>query len=82
MSEEETSDGPATRFVDSVTPRYVGRPDSEMHAIGLLLGAIIFVLLIPILPFLLVLWAVNRLVNARKGTDLDPNFTEERERPT
>ncbi|WP_255198311.1 DUF7535 family protein [Halorarius litoreus] len=83
MSSEDESAGPAARLVDTVTPGYVGRPDSEMHAIGLLLGGIMLVVLIPLLPFIAVLWAVNRLANARRGTDLDPNFTrQDRTRPS
>lgn len=80
MTDETDDPGPAVRTFDAVTPSYVGRPDSEMHAIGLLLFALLVILLIPLLPFLAAFWAVNKLARARQGTDLDPNFQSERER--
>jgi hypothetical protein len=82
MSAEDETTGPAARLADTVTPAYFGRPDSEMHAIGLLIAGLMLVLLIPLLPFVAVLWAVNRLANARQGTDLDPNFNREETRPS
>lgn len=74
MADETDNSGLATRTFDTVTPSYVGRPDTEMHAIGLLLFAILAILLIPLLPFLAAYWAIGRLAKARRGTDLDPNF--------
>jgi hypothetical protein len=71
MSSEPSSDGPVARFVDTVTPAYVGRPNSEMHAIGLLLFGLLFVLLLPLLPLLAVLWIADQLATGR-GPDVEP----------
>lgn len=65
MSTEQPSDGPVARFVDTVTPAYVGRPNSEMHAIGLLLAGLLLVALFPLLPFVALVWVIARLSGGR-----------------
>ncbi|MFB6107199.1 MAG: hypothetical protein ABEJ70_09525 [Halobacteriaceae archaeon] len=55
------------RVVRTVTPPYRSRPDEEMNAIGLayLLG--LLVLLVPLLPFLVIVWAISKVVDAVAG---------------
>lgn len=65
MSTERTSDGPVARFVDTVTPGYVGRPNSEMHAIGLLIAGVLLLALFPLLPFVALVWVIARLFGGR-----------------
>lgn len=45
----------------TVTPEYFGRPDREMDAIGwgIFLGMVI--LLIPLLPFMIIVWVIAQL---------------------
>lgn len=49
--------------IPTVTPEYFGRPDREMDVIGWMIFLGLIVLLIPLLPFLLVVWAIDRLTN-------------------
>jgi uncharacterized membrane protein len=37
--------------------------DNEMHAIGMLYAAILAILMVPLLPFVAVVWLVLRLVD-------------------
>lgn len=55
---EENETGPPT-----VTREYFGRPDREMDVIGWVIFLGLIVLLIPLLPFLIVVWVINRLAN-------------------
>ncbi len=71
---DETDEEPGglRRAYRTVTPGYLPRPDAEMDAIGwgLLLGIVL--LLVPLLPFLVVVWLLSRLielVGARGGED-------------
>lgn len=57
MEDEERSDG----VIDTVTPSYLGRPDAEMDVIGWAIFFGLLVLVIPLLPFIVVLWVVDRL---------------------
>ena len=68
MSRSET-DEPSIpgRMIDTVTPPYRGRPDAEMSTIGwaLFLGTVI--LLVPLLPFLVVVWLIGELLDRVVG---------------
>ncbi|WP_254536724.1 DUF7535 family protein [Halomarina litorea] len=59
----------ARKALRTVTPEYFGREDREMDAIGwgLFLGLV--VLLVPLLPFIVIVWAVSKVAEwvARRG---------------
>jgi len=52
---------PVKKVMRTVTPPYRGRPDSEMTLIGIayLLGLV--VILLPLLPFLALVWLFSKL---------------------
>jgi hypothetical protein len=62
MSESEEADSTVLEVVRTVTPPYGDRPNVEMNTIGwgLFLGLVI--LLIPLLPFVVIIWAISRLL--------------------
>ncbi|RRJ28330.1 DUF7535 family protein [Halocatena pleomorpha] len=57
-TDEESETGAPT-----VTPEYFGRPDREMDVIGWVIFLGLVVLLIPLSPFLILIWVVGRLTN-------------------
>ncbi|WP_313691930.1 DUF7535 family protein [Halorarum halobium] len=71
MSQSTEPEDPSLvwRAYDTVTPGYRGRPDVEMNAVGwgLFLGLVI--LLVPLLPFLVVVWLVGKLLDAVVPTE-------------
>jgi hypothetical protein len=68
-TDERVVPEPVKEAVRTVTPSYRGRPDAEMTAIGIayLLGMV--VVLIPLLPFILIVWIVAKITGylARKA---------------
>ncbi|MFC6726879.1 hypothetical protein ACFQE1_21380 [Halobium palmae] len=54
--------GLVTKAYRTVTPGYRSREDTEMHAVGLAYFLVLAVLLVPLLPFVLIIWAVTRLI--------------------
>lgn len=56
-TDEESTDSP------TVTPEYFGRPDLEMDVIGWVIFLGLIVLLIPLSPFLILIWVIGRLMN-------------------
>ncbi|MFC4358040.1 hypothetical protein ACFO0N_08785 [Halobium salinum] len=62
-SSESQDPGLLTRAYRTVTPGYRSRPDTEMHAVGLAYVAILLILLVPLLPFVLIIWAVTKLLS-------------------
>ena len=63
MSESTASEPrPAKRVLRTVTPPYRGRRDSEMNSIGWGLFLVIVVLLFPLLPYLLIGYAIAKLL--------------------
>ena len=56
--------GLVTRVYRTVTPAPRGHEDGEMNAIGwgILLG--LLVLLVPLLPFVAIVWAVGKVIDA------------------
>jgi hypothetical protein len=61
---DETDEEPGglRRAYRTVTPGYLPRPDAGMDAVGwgLLVGIVL--LLVPLLPFLVVVWLLSRLI--------------------
>jgi hypothetical protein len=58
-TEDETKALPAP--FDTVSKAVGMHPDSEMNAIGLAIGAIMLVVILPALPFILAAWLLGRL---------------------
>lgn len=56
-ADEESTDSP------TVTPEYFGRPDLEMDVIGWMIFLGLIVLLIPLSPFLILIWVIGQLMN-------------------
>jgi len=51
-------------LVDMVTAPYRSRADEEMTIIGLLYGAGLALIVLPLLPFIIALWAVSAILDA------------------
>jgi hypothetical protein len=62
MSEEEQPSAPR-RLLRTVTPPYGGRDDVEMDAIGWGYFLALLVLLVPLLPFVIVVWLITKLLD-------------------
>src|SRR6056297_3644200 len=62
MSDEEP--GTVKKAVRTVTPYYRGRPDAEMTTIGVLYFLGLLILLVPLLPFLVIVWLISKLTGA------------------
>lgn len=58
MSAEESEEGGPLR---TVTAPYRSRSDSEMSLIGLLYGLGLVIVLLPLLPFIALLWLLSKL---------------------
>ncbi|WP_458188846.1 DUF7535 family protein [Haladaptatus sp. NG-WS-4] len=56
--------GGLTGTLRTVTPPYRGRPDSEMNAIGIAVFLGMIVVLLPLLPFLIIVWLISKLTEA------------------
>lgn len=56
MSQEESGG-----LVRTVTAPYRSRSDDEMNLVGMLLGLGLVLVMIPLLPFLLLVWAASKL---------------------
>jgi hypothetical protein len=63
MSESDEP-GVLKRAYRTVTPPMRGRPDAEMDAIGLAMLAGLIVLLVPLLPFIVIVWVLTKLLDA------------------
>ncbi len=61
MSEEESAEHPVTKVLRTVTPPYYGHSDREMNTIGFGIFLGLLVLLIPLLPFLIIVWVISKL---------------------
>lgn len=66
MSADDDESG-SERTLRTVTPSYHGRPDREMAVIGWAYFLGLLVVLLPLLPFAIVLWLVGRLLDAIAG---------------
>jgi hypothetical protein len=60
---------PAKKVLRTVTPGYKGRPDAEMTTIGVVYFLGLVVLLIPMLPFIVIVWLISKVTGyfARKA---------------
>lgn len=68
LENAEGSDAPIVKKVyRTVTPGYRGHGDTEMSVLGLLYFGALLVLLVPLLPFLAVAWAVGKVLDALQG---------------
>lgn len=56
MSQEESGG-----LVRTVTAPYRSRSDDEMNLVGMLLGLGLVLVMIPLLPFLFLVWAASKL---------------------
>jgi len=56
MSQEESGG-----LIRTVTKPYRSRADSEMSIMGMLLGLGLVMVMIPLIPFLVILWAFSKL---------------------
>ena len=64
MSQNSDDPGMLTKVYRTVTPGYGGRDDVEMNTIGWAIFVGLLILLVPLLPFLVVLWVVSKLLDA------------------
>ena len=67
MSDESTDPSIARKVTRTVTPPYRGRSDPEMNVIGWTYFLGLLVLLVPLLPFLVILWAIGKLLDRTAG---------------
>jgi len=65
------SDAENGGIVDTVTETYRSRADNEMNLIGLLYGAGLVLILIPLLPFIALIWLASWLFG---GTDVERGY--------
>ena len=63
--------GAAEKVVRTVTPPYRGHGDSEMNTIGFGYLAILLILLVPLLPFMVIAWAIGKVLDAVSGDSTD-----------
>lgn len=52
---------PAKKALRTVTPPYRGRPDTEMTVIGIAYFLTMLVFLIPLLPFIVIVWLISKI---------------------
>ncbi len=64
MSQGDSGQEPVKKVLRTVTPPVRGRSDSEMNVIGLGVFLGMLVLLVPLLPFLFIVWLVSKLTDA------------------
>ncbi|WP_122088018.1 DUF7535 family protein [Halalkalicoccus subterraneus] len=62
MSESDGST--VKKALRTVTPSYRGRPDREMNVIGLAYFLILLVVLVPLLPFMIIVWVLSKVFGA------------------
>ena len=63
---------PAKKVMRTVTPPYRGRPDAEMTTIGIAYFLGLVILLVPLAPFLLLVWLVSKTIEVfRRDTRPD-----------
>jgi hypothetical protein len=72
-TEPETTDEPGTvkKAYRRVSPLYGSRPNAEMDSIGWSIFLGMLVILVPLLPFVLIIWVLGKVIDAvagRRGT--------------
>lgn len=63
MSESD-DESTIKRVVRTVTPGFKGRPDQEMNVIGITYFLLLLILLVPLLPFVLIVWLLTKVFGA------------------
>ena len=53
----------AKKAIRTVTPEYFGRPDTEMTIIGIVYFLGLVILLVPLLPFIVIIWAIGKVMD-------------------
>ncbi len=66
------SDAEDDGVLDTVTKTYRSRADNEMNLIGLLYGGGLVLILIPLFPFLALIWLVSWLFGG--GEDVERGY--------
>ena len=62
MSRNQSDDaGGLAERIRTVTPEYFGHPDVEMDVLGWSLFLGLAVLLVPLLPFIAIVWLISKL---------------------
>ena len=69
MSDEPDAPGTLTRVYRTVSPRYEGRPDVEMSTIGWVMFLGLVVIVVPLLPFIVAVWAVGKVLDVLTRSD-------------
>ncbi|SEO53121.1 hypothetical protein SAMN04487948_103102 [Halogranum amylolyticum] len=64
---DDTETGVLTKAYRTVTPGYRSRPDTEMNVIGLTYFLVLLVLLVPLLPFIIVVWLISKFLDFVAG---------------
>ena len=65
MSAEDSEDPSVPRKVlRTVTPPFRGRPDREMTLVGTAYFLGLLILLVPLLPFIVIVWLISKLIDA------------------
>ena len=65
MSESD-DESTVREVVRTVTPSFRGRADREMNLIGFTYFLLLVILLVPLLPFILIVWLLTKLFGAMK----------------
>lgn len=65
MSESD-DESTVKKVVRTVTPSFRGRPDQEMNVIGVTYFLLLLILLVPLLPFVLIIWLLTKVFGAVK----------------
>jgi hypothetical protein len=64
MSESADDDrGTARKALDTVTPPSMPKPNAEMSTIGWAMFLGLVLVLMPLLPFLLIVWVLSKLID-------------------
>lgn len=63
MSESD-DESTVKKVVRTVTPSFRGRPDQEMNVIGVTYFLLLLILLVPLLPFVLIIWLLTKVFGA------------------
>ena len=69
MSDSDSQSGLATRAYRTVSPWYEGRDDVEMNAIGWAMFLGVVVVMVPLLPFLVLVWLITKAFDALAPRD-------------
>jgi hypothetical protein len=57
----DPSESAQKKFIRTVTAPYKSRTDSEMNIISILYGAGLILILLPLIPFALILWLFSKI---------------------